>query len=125
MYDIDNALPGDILHGANNRNRNTGTHFIIYLDKIEGNINEFYGAMLTTSPGYGNIALEPGHFKDYDEKGNPYKATYNRSFISRDKYIKKANWAPFTKVGELSEEGLLFVKKAVGANNPTHYPDNA
>lgn len=125
MYDIDNGSPGDIIKGENNRNRDgRRSHYIIYLDKAENNASEFYGVMLTHSPNYGNVPLQAEHFINFDKTGMRHTVTFDASFIVADKFIKKADWAPFTLVGQLSQEGLEFVTRLIADKNPTRYPDN-
>lgn len=102
--------PGDIIIGLNNRNIKGRSHYIIYLGIAANQEDLFLGAMLTHSE-YGgeNIELEESHFISNDEHGERFEVSYDHSFISSDLYHKKKSWAPFFKVGQLSEEGLQFV----------------
>lgn len=119
------AQPGDILHAKNNRNiPGTRPHFIIYLSSEAHSPEEFLGAMLTSSSNYGNIALEENHFEKYDANGVEWQIYYKSSFISSDLYHKKNDWRPFTKVGQLSKDGLQFILEQIGFKDPTYSPLN-
>ncbi len=116
---------GDILHGKNNRNiRGISPHYIIFLGPDTTTTDRFMGAMLTSSSGYSNIALEEGHFEKYDENKKEWKVFYKKSFISSDLYHKKIEWAPFTKVGQLTNKGLQFVLNQIGHKSPIISPLN-
>jgi hypothetical protein len=118
------SVSGDILKAENNFNINAiPAHPIIYLGPHPDN-NYFLGAMLTHSPRYSNVALQKNHLKLNDDNNNPFEITYDGSFISSDLYQKKMNWAPFTKVGELTLEGLDFVLAHVGDKIPKLSPLN-
>lgn len=118
------ALPGDILHGKNNCNiPKVFPHFIIYLSP--GNSHDtFLGAMLTSSGSHNNISLKESHFEKTDKHGSEWRVYYKESFISSDLYHKKNEWRPFTKVGQLSKEGLQFVLDQIGFKNPIYFPLN-
>lgn len=77
-------------------------HPIIYLR--EDNIDYFLGVMMTHSRGFGNIKLEKHHFQQKIDK-NP-----KPSFIVQNYLIKRQEWAPFNKVGQLSAVGIDFLK---------------
>jgi hypothetical protein len=102
-------LKGDILE-AENRGLRQGLHYIIY---IEGNsFKDFIGAMLTTSNINGNIPLEEQHFEKIDQNGNDYKIYYKDSHIVNVRLIKpEFDWGEYTKVGQLSENGIEFIDK--------------
>ncbi len=115
--------PGDILHGKHNRNtRKIKSHYMIYLKPYSEDL--FLGAMLTSSSNYGNIPLGENHFEKYKENRHKYDVYYKSSFISRDLYFKKNEWQPFTKVGQLSKEGLKFVLAHIGEKEPIYFPHN-
>jgi len=121
---VTESQPGDILHGKNNRNkRGIRTHFIIYLGTDQTD-DQFTGAMLTSSHKYNNIKLEEGHFEQLDKNGKPWQVQYNNSYISSEKYHKKKDWRPFTKVGQLTREGLEFINNYIGNLNPKHFKHN-
>lgn len=80
--------------------------------------------MLTSSSKFGNIALEESHFEKFDESGKERQVYYKSSFISSDLYHKKNDWRPFTKVGQLSKEGLQFVLDQIGFKEPIYSPLN-
>ena len=123
------AVPGDILSGHNNRNiRGIPPHYIIYLGVDSQPDLFFLGGMLTTSAGYGNIPLHSNHFEIYDQNGHAWKITFHKSkgsFLVNQHFYKLVDWQPFTKVGQLSSEGLKFVREKIQSFPPTFFPYNA
>lgn len=123
------SQPGDILHGANNRNvPGPRRHFIIYLARNEDPHREFLGAMLTHSKAWGNIPLRKGHFEQFHRSGHPWKVKFDinvGSFIANDLLRKLVDWRPFTKVGQLTPEGLAFVLQHLDGHLPRYSPLNA
>lgn len=96
---------GDIVR-ANRRTRHEGYHYIlVWTDFDEG--SDFIGVMLTIAPQYpDNIPMSLNHFVQGTE------LVYRRSqhFVNR-LFTKFAAWGPFTKVGELTEEGAQFIEE--------------
>ena len=120
------AQPGDILYAKNNRNvGGISFHYMIYLRPDPNSVDHFLGAMLTSSSGYSNIALKETHFEKHDAMGRKWKVSYQASFISSDLYHKKNDWKPFTKVGQLSKEGIKFIQNKIGSKIPKFFPYNA
>ena len=79
---------GDVLHGKNNFNKpGSLPHYIIFLGPT-GDPDLFYGAMLTHSPGFGNIALQNDHFETNDSSGRSWKVVYHNSYIANDLLAK-------------------------------------
>ena len=118
------AVPGDVLYGKKNLNKGRARpHYIIYLgtSKVAGT---FLGAMLTHSSDFNNISLREEHFKKKDNAGNDFKVQYENSFIAGELLYKKQDWAPFTKHGELTKEGLEFVIHHIGHLIPKFSPLN-
>ncbi|MFD2599207.1 hypothetical protein ACFSQ3_09605 [Sphingobacterium corticis] len=101
MIELKDCTPGFILKATEN-GRDEGYHPIVY---IGGHSDaDFLGAMITTSPYNGqNIKMEKAHFKD------GFDLCYKNSFLVKGRFIKPNKWGPFTKVGELTAEGLKFV----------------
>lgn len=118
---------GDILYGHKNFNKPGfgSPHYIIYLGIYENNENSFLGAMLTTSTRYSeNIQMDETHFETKSETGKSWRVTYENSLIVGKQFIKSIEWAPFEKVGQLTEMGLHFVQSNVGHLFPVYYPGN-
>jgi hypothetical protein len=119
------AQSGDILHGANNRNRfRIKSHYIIYLGPDENNTEHFLGMMLTHSPKFSNAPLEPSHFLTHSDTGDNFEVIFEKSYISPYLYHKKKDWQPFTKVGQLSEAGVHFILKLTKGQLPKMFPFN-
>jgi hypothetical protein len=122
---LDNGKPGEIFRGDNNENiNNIAPHYIIYLGQDANPSDVFFGAMLTHTSGMGNIPLKESYFIKHDEFGTPYKVIYDNSFIVSELFHKKVEWQPFTKVGELSVEGLQFVMDKIGDKIPKSFKYN-
>lgn len=103
---------GDILIGVKT------VHPIIFLQKVDEYF--FYGCMLThanTNNYKNNIALLSKHFKKYDDNGNKFKVTYDDTYIVNLTLIKKTEWGPFEKAGELTKEGIDFIENQLRHSN--------
>jgi len=103
---------GDILK-ATRRGRNAGRHFIVY---YEGHDDlHFIGGMITHHDDSLNVSMKASHFLVNDNiTGNEYEITYDDSYLVKAKLMKFESWGPFTKVGQLSEEGIKFVENTIG-----------
>lgn len=100
---------GEIFYG---RKHSEAYHPIIYL----GNYDEdfFIGAMLTSSNNFTeNILMKPEHFKVNDEKGNRFYLGFYNTHLVKAKLLKRNEWSPFRKIGELTETGISFVDENV------------
>ena len=96
---------GDILLGRRNSH---AIHPIIFIE--QKNDDFFIGCMLTTSSHYSaNILLEEKYFKKEDINGNKFKIKYKKSYFVNAKLLKRIEWKPFTKEGELTSEGVEFI----------------
>jgi hypothetical protein len=104
-------VKGDILR-ASDRRRIAGLHYIVFLE--EDNLTDFVGAMITTSSMGDNIPMDASHFKILDQNGQPFALTFNNSHLVNARLKKFHAWGPFTKVGELTAEGIRFVEAAIG-----------
>lgn len=105
---------GNILE-ASNRAFNAGKHYIVYFEGYD-DIN-FIGGMITHMPSKKNIKMADSHFKKLDESGTNYKVQFDNTNLVIAKLKKFINWGPFTKVGELTNEGITFVEKTIGHLN--------
>lgn len=97
---------GDVLYGRKNSD---AFHPILFLENKDENF--FVGVMLTKSSGYGNIQLLEEHVVKYNLEGEKYSFEYNNTHFVKAKLLKKNEWFPFSKVGEINKEGLSFVEK--------------
>ncbi|WP_166388007.1 hypothetical protein [Polaribacter sp. 11A2H] len=100
---------GDIIQG-NQRDENEAIHPIVYFEEIDDMF--FLGAMITHSKAYGNIRLEDSHF-NYKIDDNP-----EPSFFVKNYLVKKQEWAPYTKIGELSKSGIEYIKSNLNDTKP-------
>jgi hypothetical protein len=107
---ISEIMPGDIISGANNKNKSIfiRPHYIIFLADINNSVF-FHGAMLTHAARFGNIKMEINHFETHNTSEDAWGITYHNSFMAKNLLRKKNEWAPFTQVGKLTSEGLDFV----------------
>ncbi|MCX6220499.1 MAG: hypothetical protein NTZ69_05885 [Bacteroidia bacterium] len=85
-------------------------HPIIFLNDID---NDFFrGGMLTSSGHFSdNVMMDPRHFKTHNLTGEKYELQFKDTHLVRVSLLKKREWAPFRKVGELTDEGIFFVEK--------------
>jgi len=100
---------GDIIRGAKH-GKDESFHPIIYFGEIDSTF--FDGGMITHSSKFGNIELQDEHFtQKIDTNSRP-------SYFVKNYLIKKQDWGPFTKIGQLSERGLEFVKSQLEGTTP-------
>lgn len=110
---------GDIVKGKE-RGRDAAFHYIIFLKTNED--GSFTGCVLTTKGGYkDNQLMSEEHFQKTDDKGNAYKVFYKNSHVVTRRFIKPAEWGPFTKVGELTKSGIGFVESILKKDDPIHW----
>lgn len=107
---IKQAMKGDILFAANNRNiKRIPGHYLVYIENIQNDNQFFIGAMLTHSPMNGNIIMQPEHFLEYDKNGKKFKFQFENTRVVNKFLLKKMIWAPFVKHGELTKAGIKFI----------------
>jgi len=110
---------GDIFFGERGSD---AIHPIIYLRPRDKNF--FIGAMLTSSNSYSdNILMKEKHFKRENSKGTKYKFFFNDTHLVSTELIKRDEWKPFKKVGELSIKGIRFVESKLSNKNPEFWED--
>lgn len=110
-----NMKKGDIVKGKNNiQDNGKFGHPIIFLS--ENDSDTFIGAMLTSSNQFTeNILMKSEHFKTGSQwTFNPN----NAHLVSSGPFIKKMEWRPFRKVGELSDTGIAFVESHLSRKYP-------
>jgi len=111
MSDL-NRKRGDILEATD---RTSGIHYIVYYN--EQNETNFIGGMITHLENKKNKPMKECHFKIFDENGVKYKITYDKTNLVVAKLVKFESWGPFTKVGELTQEGIEFVINTIDKLN--------
>ena len=112
---------GDILE-ARDRSYNAGKHFIIFYNGYSD--DEFEAGVLTSTDEYPvNILMYENHFVDKDEDGNNFKVTFKNSKLVPAKLFKPEEWGPFIKVGQLTNEGIKFVRKNIGHLDSEYWKD--
>ena len=112
---------GDILE-ASDRDREAGFHFIIFYDGHDD--DEFLAGVLTSTDKYPvNIVMNNKHFQYSDENDFTFKVTYKNSKLVPAKLFKPEQWGPYHKVGQLTEEGIDFVRKHIEALQPEYWQD--
>lgn len=110
---------GDILFG---RKKSDAIHPIVYLRNRDKNF--FIGAMLTKSRCYkDNILMNEEHFRKSDSDGKKFEFGFNNTCLVKNELIKKDEWKPFRKVGELTSEGIKFVESKIGHTDPALWKD--
>lgn len=101
---------GDILEGEDRRLK-AARHYIVFYDGLDESY--FIGAMITHKQLPQNVGMSINHFVANDEDGKPYKVSYDNTLLVVAKLIKFEIWGAFTKVGELTQEGVDFVEKSI------------
>lgn len=110
---------GEIFFGKNNLN---GNHPIVYLRRHDKNF--FIGAMLTKSSNHSdNILMEKGHFKKKNSVGEKFDFFFNNTHLVNTELMKKDEWKPFKKVGELTNKGIKFIESKISGKNPKIWED--
>ncbi|MCY7362938.1 MAG: hypothetical protein LH629_12870 [Ignavibacteria bacterium] len=107
-----NFSKGAILLGANNHPKD-GNHYIIYFDELNG--FDFIGGMISTK-NYGgkNKPMEYRHFEIKNEtNNNKWKISFNKSQLIPAKLHKFNEMGEFEQVGQLTPEGIDFVKSVI------------
>lgn len=117
-------ISGDIVLGEGNVNSGypQNGHPIVFLR--ENDQDTFIGLMLSTKSYKGmNYQMEVIHFEIYDENSDEYEFKYNNTHVVPLNLLKKSEWEPFVKIGQLSKEGLLYVKEVVAGTKPAYWED--
>ena len=107
---------GDILRGRN-RNWDAAYHPIIFI-KNSDQPDYFIGVMLTHSAGFGNILLADEHIQNLANHDPRDKHFVGASLLKRN------DWGPFAKVGELSPLGVEYVLSNIDLENPLTWEDH-
>lgn len=110
---------GDILRG---RKGSDAIHPIVFL---EGHDDSFFiGAMITHSQNYqDNILMLEEHFKEFDDENKKFTLYFNNTHLVEVKLLKRLQWRPFVKVGELSISGIAFVEAKLKGLHPEVWED--
>lgn len=106
---------GDILKSQHS----DAVHPIIFLEGCDDSF--FIGAMITSSSSKkypDNIPMEEIHFLSNDKNGKIYESRYGPSFLIEAKLLKKLEWQPFRKTGQLTDLGIEFVYSTMQGKNP-------
>ena len=112
----DTLQKGDIVRGRQTR------HPIVYLGEL--NEFEFKGCFITHSAGYKiNKGLKESYFCKKDERGNEYEIQYEKTYVCRCLLVKKNEWGPYTKVGQLTDEGVQFIENAINGQGAIVWND--
>jgi len=88
---------------------NITNHPIVYIDSY---FDDFIGCLIThsTTDEYSdNIGLRKSDF--IIEEG--FSVIYDDSYFVSKKTIKKAEWGPFEKVGQISKYGIKLIKSYI------------
>ena len=100
---------GDIIQGAK-RGKTESFHPIIYFGEIDPIF--FEGGMITHSNKYGNVKLKDEHF------AQKIDSDFRPSYFVRNFLIKKKEWGSFIKIGELSDQGMTFLRNHLDGTSP-------
>lgn len=112
---------GDILQ-AKNRSKEAGFHYIIFYDGYSD--DEFEAGVLTTTNNFpDNILMDKSHFVEKNSEGNNFKITFNNSKLIPVKLFKPEEWGPYRKVGQLTDNGINFVREIIGDLKPVYWKE--
>lgn len=104
-------IRGEIFYGRKNSD---AIHPIVFLKNYDEDF--FVGAMLTHSSLFkDNILMKTEYFKTISENGLVHKLRCNNTHLVKAKLLKRNDWHPFIKIGELTEEGIEFVERNVNS----------
>ncbi|UII19392.1 hypothetical protein [Fulvivirga ligni] len=109
---------GDILE-ADKREFHQGRHKILIWGHYEEG-SDFEGIILThsSSKKYStNILLDSTHIAE------GYKFGWENTHFVNQLFIKLSEWGPFEKVGEMTEEGIMFINDQLTNIEPMNYMD--
>lgn len=94
-----NFKSGDILKSTH-RELRKGYHPIVYISGYSD--TEFVGAMLTHHDDpTRNVKMDSTFFEN--------KRGYENTYLVSGKFMKPEEWGPFTKINQLTSDGLNFV----------------
>jgi hypothetical protein len=112
---------GDILIGKY-RGWDGARHPIVYL---AGDLTkDFIGIMLTSESAYpDNVPLLKEHFKENDSNGKKHKIQFNKSCFVKVQLTKRTAWGPFTKGGELTDDGIKYVESKISTAQPIYWEE--
>ena len=104
---------GAILLGANNHPNDGNNHYIVYFTELDG--FDFIGGMITTKAFNGkNVSMSPLHFEvKNNTDGSNCPISYYNSHLVSAKLHKFNAMGPFTKVGQLTSEGIAFMTSVI------------
>ncbi|QJW92479.1 hypothetical protein HNV11_23700 (plasmid) [Spirosoma taeanense] len=110
---------GDILEGTH-REFAAAYHYIVYLGQSLD--NAFVGVILTKSGSWANnVPLSENFFVREDEFGTSYKVQYKNSHFMQVKLDKPQDWGPYSKVGQITAEGVKFIEEHISGMEPISY----
>lgn len=102
-----NFKKGDVIEG----NHKDAYHPILFLQEKDDTF--FYGIMLTKAGNYDSNILLPEEYIIKEKDGVTFPFQFNNTHFVKIKLLKKNEWQPFSKIGEISAEGILFVESNI------------
>lgn len=114
-----NWQKGDILYA---KKASDARHPIIF---VEGHDDTYFiGGVLTHFQEISkNIPMKESHFCVSDKNGVKYEVCYDGSYLVKAKLLKRLDWLPFRKVGQLTDEGLSFINTNLKNQDPMVWED--
>ncbi len=115
---------GDIVIGEGNTNATypKNGHPIVFIK--ENDPDTFIGLMLSTKSYRGmNRKMEAVHFEALDENEVEFEFKYNNTHVVPLNLLKKTEWKPFRRIGQLTPEGLLYVEEVIAGTEPVYWVD--
>jgi len=98
---------GDILFG---RYGSEAIHPIVFFYNIDHSF--FCGVMLTSKKIGENIPLSNDFIKE------SFRFKYKNTHFVKSALLKKTEWVPFKKIGEITDEGITFIESHIDLSKP-------
>lgn len=102
-----NYNKGDIIQGQHK----DAYHPILFLK--EKDCTFFYGIMLTKAGNYDENIPLPEQYIVKEKGGTKFLFQYNHTNFVNIKLLKKMEWQPFKKIGEVTTEGIKYIEENV------------
>lgn len=106
---------GEIYKGTKT-DRYAARHPILFFEAK--NDDFFIGGVLTHALKPDNVLMKIEHFKVVNGDNKRYDFRFSNTRLVMYRFIKPEGWGPYTKVGELTEEGINFIDSIVSNQDP-------
>lgn len=103
---------GDVLYGSKG---SLAIHPILFLEVKDDDF--FFGVMLSSRRIKNNIPLSSEYI--VKKKNNiKFEFQFRNTHFVNVLLLKRSEWSPFRKIGEITSEGIYFVTENIDLENP-------